>query len=82
MPVKRFFVSIILGVVVVLLCIGSAAAKEEYAKKTGKGCIFCHEENTGGGLKTAGIAYIKNGYKYPVPLNIMEKAEKVQSRFS
>lgn len=81
MPVKRIFVSIILGITVVLLCIGSAAAKEEYARKTGKGCIFCHEEKTGGAIKTAGIAYIKNGYQYPISLHIIKKAVKVQSAF-
>ena len=81
MPVKRIFTSIVLLITLVLLCIGSASAREEYAKKTGKGCIFCHEEKTGGGLKTAGIAYIKNGYKYPIPLFIIEKAVKVQGAF-
>ena len=81
MPVKRIFASIILGIVLLLLCIGSASAKEEYARKTGKGCIFCHEEKTGGAIKTAGIAYIKNSYQYPIPLNIIKKAVKVQGAF-
>ena len=81
MPVKRIFTSLILVIPIVLLCIGSASAKEEYARKTGKGCIFCHEEKTGGAIKTAGIAYIKNGYQYPIPLHIIKKAVKVQSAF-
>jgi predicted heme/steroid binding protein len=81
MPVKRIFSSILLASLFLLLCFGAADAREEYAKKTGKGCILCHEENMGGGLKTAGIAYIKNGYNYPVPLSILEKAEKVQTSF-
>jgi hydroxylamine dehydrogenase len=78
---KRILESVLLVGLLLMLWTGKADAREEYAKKTGKGCILCHEENTGGGLKTAGIAYIKNGYNYPIPLNILEKAEKVQSPF-
>ena len=81
MPVKRILTSIVLLIAFILLCACSASAREEYARKTGKGCIFCHEEKTGGGIKTAGIAYIKNGYQYPIPLFIIEKAAKVQSAF-
>ncbi len=39
-------------------------ANEQYAAKTGKGCIFCHQDKTGGLLNTVGLAYIKNGYRY------------------
>ena len=81
MPVKRIFASIILGIAVVLLCIGSASAKEEYARKTGKGCIFCHEEKTGGAIKTRVLPYIKNGYRYPIPSYIIEKAARFRALF-
>jgi len=42
-------------------------ATDQYAEQTGKGCIFCHQQSTGGQLKTVGFAFIKNGYKYPIP---------------
>ncbi len=50
-----------------------AGAVEEYALATGKACIFCHVESTGGDLKTMGFAYIRNGYRYPVPERIFKK---------
>ena len=53
-------------------------AKEEYARDTGKGCIFCHQESTGGQLKTVGFAYIRNGYRYPISAAVLEKAEHLQ----
>ncbi|MCJ7772433.1 MAG: hypothetical protein MUP22_04790, partial [Desulfobacterales bacterium] len=54
-------------------------ATNEYAVKTGKGCIFCHKESTGGQLKTVGFAYIRNGYTYPISESILEKAETLQA---
>ncbi len=54
-----------------------AEATDQYAEKTGKGCIFCHRESTGGQLKTTGFAYIKNGYQYPIPERILIKAESL-----
>ena len=54
-------------------------AKEEYARKTGQGCIFCHQESTGGPLKTVGFAYIRNGYRYPISSTVLEKAERLQN---
>ncbi|MBI5064256.1 MAG: hypothetical protein HZB87_12540, partial [Desulfatitalea sp.] len=44
----------------------AAWAKEQYARQTGQCCIFCHQESTGGPLKTVGFAYIRNGYRYPI----------------
>jgi predicted heme/steroid binding protein len=58
-----------------------AQATYDYAVKTGKGCIFCHQESTGGSLKVAGFAYIRNGYQYPIPKRILEKAESLQAPF-
>jgi len=56
-------------------------ARDEYAKKTGKGCILCHQQEIGGPLKVTGIAYIKNGYQYPIPNKILKKAELHQNSF-
>ena len=52
---------------------------KQYSGQTGKGCIFCHQESTGGALKTGGIAYINNGYHYPIPERILKKAEFLQT---
>ena len=59
----------------------SAEATNEYAHKTGKGCIFCHQESTGGQLKTVGFAYIRNGYQYPISERILQRAESLQQPF-
>ncbi len=64
-----------------LLFASSARATDSYARRTGKGCIFCHQESTGGQLKTTGFAYIKNGYDYPIPERILVKAEVLQTPF-
>lgn len=64
-----------------LSIVSPAQATEGYARKTGKGCIFCHEQSTGGALKTVGFAYIKNGYQYPIPQRILKKAEALQTPF-
>jgi predicted heme/steroid binding protein len=81
---KNYFKFAIIFVFIPLLSLtfGSLAdATDQYAAKTGKGCIFCHQESTGGQLKTAGFAYIKNGYQYPIPDRILEKAQSLQSPF-
>jgi len=59
----------------------SSHSTDEYARKTGKGCIFCHQESTGGQLRTAGFAYIRNGYQYPIPESVLKKAEALQTPF-
>ncbi len=56
-----------------------ANATETYAQRTGKGCIFCHQESTGGQLKTVGFAYIRNGYHYPISEKVLNKAKLLQS---
>ncbi len=48
-------------------------ATYEYAKKTGKGCSFCHYDSNGGPLKDTGYAFIKNSYNYPIPEEILEE---------
>jgi len=64
-----------------LLVIPPAKATDTYAEKTGKGCIFCHQESTGGSLKTVGFAYIRNGYEYPISETILKKAQSLQTPF-
>ena len=56
-----------------------ADATETYAHRTGKGCIFCHQESNGGQLKTVGFAYIRNGYRYPISEKTLQKAEALQT---
>jgi predicted heme/steroid binding protein len=68
-------VSIILGV----LFPARLPATDEYARRTGKGCIFCHQESTGGQLKTVGFAYIRNGYRYPIAAAVLQKAQALQT---
>ena len=56
-----------------------AVATEDYARATGKGCAFCHHESTGGPLRTTGLAYIRNGYRYPISQAVLERAEALQT---
>lgn len=65
-------ISIVTAVIVCLAYPASLFAKYEYALSAGKGCVFCHADNNGGPLKDTGLAYIKNGYKYPIPANLMQ----------
>ncbi|MFZ5571877.1 MAG: multiheme c-type cytochrome [Thermodesulfobacteriota bacterium] len=58
---------------------GPATATDEYARRTGKGCIFCHQENAGGALRPAGFAYIRNGYRYPISRAVLDKAAALQT---
>ena len=83
MGIKRYYLRIFLIAVFLLFFFMSSPvlATEQYAAQTGKGCIFCHQESTGGALRTGGIAYINNGYQYPIPERILKKAEALQSPF-
>jgi len=54
-------------------------ATQQYAETTGKGCLFCHQDNLGGPLKTAGWAYARGGYQYPIPAWSLEKIERLQT---
>jgi len=78
-PFFRVCWIVLFACLVLLITLHSANATEAYGRKTGKGCIFCHTESTGGQLKTAGFAYIRNGYQYPIPQNILEKAKALQT---
>lgn len=76
---RGLIIPVVILCCILLLC-SWAGATEEYAEKTGKGCVFCHQESTGGQLKTAGFAYIRNGYQYPIPERILKKAADLQTR--
>lgn len=78
---KRFFLRLVWYAAAALTLAGwgaAAWATDEYARATGKGCIFCHQESTGGQLRTAGFAYIRNGYRYPISQAVLQKAEALQ----
>jgi hydroxylamine dehydrogenase len=62
-----------------LLFLSPAGATDEYAAGTGKGCIFCHQQSTGGQLKNVGFAFIRNGYQYPIPERILDRARSLQT---
>ncbi|MBI9084626.1 MAG: CopD family protein [Desulfobacterales bacterium] len=74
----RIWLLLVWGVLCWLSTPSAARATDTYARRTGKGCIFCHRESTGGQLRTAGFAYIRNGYRYPVSLSVLAKAESLQ----
>ncbi|MFC1884421.1 multiheme c-type cytochrome [Thermodesulfobacteriota bacterium] len=78
-PFLTWIISASILFCVLYLC-SMAGATEEYAERTGKGCIFCHHESTGGQLKTAGFAYIRNGYQYPIPQRILKKSAAFQTK--
>ncbi len=75
----KFKAILFLGCVFFALITTIASAREEYARRTGKGCMLCHSDEIGGPLTTAGIAYIKNAYQYPIPDRLLKKAEMVNS---
>jgi len=72
------------GLLVLVVSVGAvlvspARAREPYAEQTGKGCIFCHEQASGGAINTTGIAYIRNSYRYPIPPAVIEKARTLDT---
>src|SRR4030042_4985423 len=83
MRINKYCFIIASGIGLLLLCLLSSPvfATEQYAVQTGKGCIFCHQESTGGPLKAVGFAYINNGYHYPISERILQKAEALQTPF-
>jgi len=79
---KRLIIFIATCFVWMSLCsVPLSEATENYAKKTGKGCIFCHQESTGGQLQTVGFAYIRNGYRYPIAERVLNKSAALQTPF-
>lgn len=77
-PLVRISVWLVLVLwLLAFLCAAPLQAKERYAEQTGKGCIFCHEQSTGGDINATGIAYIRNGYEYPIPTPVLERAQRL-----
>jgi len=70
---KRFFLTVILLLAMVSSAQQVLEAREEYARNTGKGCVLCHTGELGGPLTDAGIAYMRGGYRYPIPPSVLEK---------
>lgn len=64
-----------------LFTLSRAHATEEYADQTGETCIYCHKDGGGGSLTVAGLAFIRNGYQYPIPDRIIKKARYLQTSF-
>ncbi|MBN2553561.1 MAG: CopD family protein [Spirochaetales bacterium] len=67
----------------ILLMAAAAAghATPEFAEQSGKSCSFCHAGPNGGPLEPVGIAFIRNGYSYPVPERILDKSIALSSGF-
>ena len=76
---KRFAGLLAPALLLALLLVPPAQAKERYAERTGKGCIFCHEQSTGGAINATGIAYIRNGYNDPIPPRVIERARALDT---
>jgi predicted heme/steroid binding protein/uncharacterized membrane protein len=82
MVIQRYCSHIVsLFFILLIFLISPVSATEQYAEQTGKSCIFCHQETTGGSLNTVGFAFIKNGYRFPIPERILQKAETQQTTF-
>jgi len=54
-------------------------ATEEYAERTERECTYCHVESIGGRLTITGFAFIRNGYRYPIPDEVLEKVRSFRS---
>jgi len=74
-------ISTVLLIVVLLLSASSLLATEEYAQETSKSCAFCHQGPNGGPLNNVGIAFIRNGYDYPIPERILDKSIQLSTSF-
>ena len=66
--------AIVLACLLFLVAAVAGFATPDYAEQTAKSCAFCHAGANGGPLKPAGIAYIRNGYDYPIPERILDKS--------
>jgi len=52
----------------------SLSANQDYADQSQKTCAFCHLDPNGGPLSNVGIGFVRNGYRYPIPERILNKA--------
>jgi hydroxylamine dehydrogenase len=73
--------AIVLVSVLVLVAAAAGFATPEYAEQTAKTCAFCHAGANGGPLKPAGVAFIRNGYSYPIPERILDKSITLSATF-
>jgi len=73
--------AILLAAVLFVLAALAGFATPEYAAQTDKTCAFCHAGANGGPLKSAGIAFIRNGYSYPIPERVLDKSIVLSSGF-
>jgi predicted heme/steroid binding protein len=74
-----FFSIVLVAIFLVIVLQGDCTATEEFARRTGKGCSFCHARPNGGPLNPVGVAYIRNGYRYPIPERILEKSHRLST---
>ncbi|MBW1689710.1 MAG: CopD family protein [Deltaproteobacteria bacterium] len=81
--IKHLRISFILlpAFIIHLASIPCIYATEDYAAETRKDCAFCHQEPAGGELNAMGFAYVKAGYRYPIPERILEKSASLQTPF-
>ena len=56
-----------------------ALANEEYADRVERECTYCHVESIGGRLNVTGFAFIRNGYQYPIPDEVLDKVRSFRS---
>ena len=71
----------ILLAILLLYAAAAGHATPEYAEQSGKSCSFCHAGPNGGPLEPVGIAFIRNGYSYPVAERILDKSIALSSGF-
>lgn len=62
---SRFFLIILLALIISFIFSISAWAIPEYAEKTAQGCKICHINEKGGELSTKGLEYSASGYVWP-----------------
>ena len=72
----------VLAVLVLTVCSTVVSfATPEFAERTGKSCAFCHDGANGGPLNHVGVAFVRNGYDYPIPERILEKSIALSGTF-
>ena len=70
----QFVGSVLLLLAFLLLNLPSLSANQDYANQAQKTCAFCHQDPNGGPLSDVGIGFVRNGYRYPIPERILDKA--------
>ncbi|MBN1687113.1 MAG: hypothetical protein JW852_10685, partial [Spirochaetales bacterium] len=68
-------------VVFLFLSAGIVFGTPEYADQTEKTCAFCHDGANGGPLNHVGVAFVRNGYSYPIPERILDKSIALSGTF-